>query len=315
MTDYATLLRLIAPVFALIAAGLVARRVGWLGAEADASLLKLVVNFLYPCLILQNVLGNELLRDPRNLVWPPLLGFALVVLGLAVGFLGGKATGLARGQGLRTFMVAVGLFNYGYIPIPLVTSLFSAETLGVLFVFSLGVETALWTVGLMVLAGGSLREGWRRLLNPPVVSIALGLSLNAIGADTWLPEPVHLTLAALAACAIPLGLMLIGAGLDEHLDRPRDLVNIRTIGAAALLRLGLLPLLFLLVARFAPLSVELKQVLVVQAAMPAAVFPIVMAKHYGGHPLTAVQVGVGTTALAIVTIPWWLQVGLRFVQP
>lgn len=51
MTGCGTLLGLIAPVFLLIAAGVIARRIGWLGTEADASLLKLVVNLFYPCLV------------------------------------------------------------------------------------------------------------------------------------------------------------------------------------------------------------------------------------------------------------------------
>ena len=38
-----------------------------------------------------------------------------------------------------------------------------------------------------------------------------------------------------------------------------------------LVRLALIPLLFLVCAKYLPLAMELKQVLVVQAAMPAAV--------------------------------------------
>jgi predicted permease len=58
--------------------------------------------------------------------------------------------------------------------------------------------------------------------------------------------------------------------------------------------------------------VELKRVLVIQAAMPSGVFPIVLARHYGGQPLTAVQIVLGTTALGILTIPLWLRVGLAW---
>ena len=51
MLGYWTLVALVMPVFAVIAAGAGARRIGWLPAEAEESLLKLVVNLLYPCLI------------------------------------------------------------------------------------------------------------------------------------------------------------------------------------------------------------------------------------------------------------------------
>jgi predicted permease len=59
--------------------------------------------------------------------------------------------------------------------------------------------------------------------------------------------------------------------------------------------------------------VELKRVLVVQAAMPAAVFPIVLARHYGGQPLVAVQVVLATTALGLLVIPLWLSLGLAWI--
>jgi predicted permease len=78
------------------------------------------------------------------------------------------------------------------------------------------------------------------------------------------------------------------------------------------LRLGIFPLLFLALARWLPCSTELKRVIVVQGAMPSAVIPIIIAQHYGGRPLTAVQVVLGTTALSILITPLWLRIGLAW---
>jgi predicted permease len=78
-------------------------------------------------------------------------------------------------------------------------------------------------------------------------------------------------------------------------------------------RLGIFPVLILAAAKWLPLSIELKRVLVVQAAMPAGLMPIIIARHYGGQPLTAVQIVLGTTILALLTIPLWLRVGLAWV--
>ena len=71
--------------------------------------------------------------------------------------------------------------------------------------------------------------------------------------------------------------------------------------------------MILAAAKWLPLSIELKRVLVVQAAMPAGLMPIIIARHYGGQPLTAVQIVLGTTILALLTIPLWLRVGLAWV--
>jgi predicted permease len=77
--------------------------------------------------------------------------------------------------------------------------------------------------------------------------------------------------------------------------------------------LGALPVAMLLLAKFLPCSVELKRVIVVQAAMPAGVVSIIVSKLYGGHPRTAVQIVLGTTALGVFVIPLWLGFGLEWV--
>jgi hypothetical protein len=43
------------------------------------------------------------------------------------------------------------------------------------------------------------------------------------------------------------------------------------------------------------------------------VIPIIIAKLYGGHPRTAVQIVLGTTALGVFVIPLWLRAGLAWV--
>lgn len=311
MPGYWQLLSIVAPVFVIIALGAVLRRMRALTEEAEAGLLSLQVNVLYPCLILKMVLGNAALRAPANLVWPPLVGFGTTVLGFAVGYYAGRALGLHVGTGLRTFAFTVGIYNYGYIPIPVMESLFNREHVGVLLVHNLGCEIAVWGVGILVLSGLSLREGWHRVFNPVVGMLLVAVPLNLSGVR--LPAVVMSAVDALAVCAIPLGLLIFGATLAGYFNRPRQLVHARTTPSACLLRLVVLPVAFLVLARYAPLSLELKRVLVVQAAMPSGMMPLLLARHYGGQPVTAAQIIVGTTALGLLVIPLWLRFGLAWV--
>jgi predicted permease len=315
MLGYWTLVALVMPVFAVIAAGAGARRIGWLPAEAEESLLKLVVNLLYPCLIFSNVLGNAALQTPGNLLAGPVMGFVAMAGGIGLAYGVARWAGYSVGSGLRTFAFSVGIFNYGYMAIPLVEALFGRETLGVLFVFNVGCEAAIWTVGILVLSGVSVRDGWRRLFNAPVFALGLAVVLNVSDAGAWLPQIVKTAVAMCGASAVPLGLLVIGATLVEYFGAPRMLVDRKVTSLACALRLGVLPVLMLALAALLPLPREVKQVLIVQAAMPAGVLPIVIAKHYGGQPLTAVQVVLGTTAAGLLVVPLWLQVGLNWVAP
>jgi predicted permease len=289
------------------------RRLDWLQAAADASLLKLTINVLIPCLIFDSLLGNQALKHAGNVFLPPLVGFGTVATGIAVAYGCSRWVTANRDSTRRTFAFCTAMYNYGYIPIPLAVSLFDRETVGVLFVHNLGVEVALWVFGLMLLAGAGLRTSGRRLLNAPLLTIAKTLLLNLVLPREQFPTAVLNAAHLVGQCAIPVGMILIGATVADHVAGFRSAGGARVMGLACLLRLGLLPVLFLLVARHLPCSVELKRVMVLQAAMPAAVFPIVMARHYGGDPAAAVQVVLSTSVLGLITIPLWVQLGMSWL--
>jgi hypothetical protein len=300
-------------VFAVIGVGVIVRRVHWVEGEAEASLIRLVVNVLYPCLIFESVAGNAALHSPGNLLLPPLVGFGITWLGIRAGLLAAKSIGLHVGTGLRTFALTVGITNYGYLPLPIMESVWGQESVGVLLVHNVGVEVAIWTVGMLVLSGESLREGWRRLLSPVLITLVLAVACNLSGLTPHLPKVLTSTIHALGVCGIPLGLVMTGVNLANYLQQPRELFDAKVSTAAMVLRLGVLPILILLLAKFLPVSLELKRVMVVQAAMPTAMVSIILARAYNGHPRTAVQIVLGTTALGIVVIPLWLRAGLGWV--
>jgi len=310
--SYGQLFLVVLPVFAMIAIGAAMRHWQWISEAGENSLFNLVIRVTTPCLIFESVATNPALREPGNLFLPPLLGFGLTLLCMALGWYVARALGLTIGHGLRTFALAVGLTNYGYLPLPLMDAMFGPESRAVLLVHNVGVEAAIWTGGVLVVTGLSPREGWRKLINAPGIALLLAITANLTGVAAKVPAVVMGFVHVLAACAIPLGLLMTGVSIQPHLDDPKQLVNTRVTLTAWLLRLVVLPWVFLLAARYLPCSVELKRVLVVQAAMPSAVVSIIVARIYGGQPLVAVQIILGTTALALFTIPFWIRFGLSF---
>jgi predicted permease len=206
----------------------------------------------------------------------------------------------------------VGLTNYTYLPLPLLDAMFGPENRTALLMHNVGLEAAIWTGGVLVVTGLSPRAGWRKLVNGPVIALAVSIVANLTGATAHVPAFVMQLVHSLGVCAIPLGLLLTGVSIQPHLDDPRQLVNPRVTLIAWLLRLGVLPWVFLLAARYVPCADDLKRVLVVQAAMPSAGIAVIVARLYGGQPLVAVQILLGTTALALFTIPFWIRFGLTF---
>ncbi|MGJ8695101.1 MAG: AEC family transporter [Verrucomicrobiaceae bacterium] len=310
------------PVYLLVGVGLLLRRTRVVTQEMEKGMLQLVIHCLYPCLILDKTLGNDLVRQADVIGWGVGLGFGLVIAGMIVSYFVGAGLGLKPGGGKRTFTFAGGIQNYGYTAIPILASLFviegNDEVLGVLFVHSLGVEIAMWCVGIMVMTGKFIRSP-RQLLNGPIVAVVLGIGLSWTGGWRFFdPEEggmlgliIRQAMHWLGGCAFPIGLMLIGAMMYDLVGKEK--LSMRVSGGGLLVRLVIMPLVILSAAKWLPIAVALKQVLLVQACMPAAVTPIIVARHYGGSPGVAVQVVMATSIAALVTMPLWLSWGVKFL--
>lgn len=335
MNQWGTILGGVLAVLSMAGVGAFARWRKWLTPEADQSVLRIVIRILMPCLVADTLVGNALLRDPLRVALPPLAGFALVGLGFLL-IAGILAAGGARGLGLdtphkrRTFILTTGLQNYGYLAVPLVDLLFDKDTLAILLLHNVGVEIAMWTVGLAILTGHGGREWWKGFINPVSVAIVASLIANFFGVRGRL-EDAHLgfffqAIHAMGVCAFPMALIAVGATVLDYLPSLAPREGARVMVGACVLRAGVLPFLYVGTACLLPAlaqvwpwfgahagaSPELQRTLVVQAAMPAALFPIVLARSFGGDPPTALRAALATTLLALVTIPLWIALGVKW---
>lgn len=308
------LLHLVLPVYLVIACGYAMRRAGIFTEEGDQSLLGVLVNLFVPCLALDVIMGNEMLAHPANWIFPPLMGILIPAAGYLI-CLGAGRLFLKDDRQARTFASVAGLQNYGYIPLPICLALFDRDVVGVLLAFNMGVDIAMWTLGVALLPGGHHQRNWRKiLLNPPILSVATGIALNAAGTAKWVPQFVSGAWHMLGVCAVPVGLLVTGAVLADHMKPGILKSGWNTIGLALPLRLAILPALILTAALFLPVTPALRTVLVVQSAMPTAVFPIVLARMNGGDMPTALRVVLATSLASLATIPLWLGWALRLIQ-
>lgn len=299
------------PVLALVCIGAFLRRRKVLQPEMEQGLMTLVVNVLLPALTLEKIVGNEALAKFSDVAIVSGFGFGMTALSFFLAYWLAGFMKMEKGTGRRTFGATAGIQNFGYMGVPLLVALFgSNEAMGVLFTHNVGVEIAMWTIGVGLMSGNSSLD-WRVLVKPPVIAVVLGLLINAVGFDRFIEGAPRTTLSMLGSCAIPLALIVIGAGLFELLNKQKFDWKI-AIGAV-FTRLAFIPAVMLTLAYFLPLSLELKQVIVVQAAMPAAMFPIVLAKHYNGKPELAVQVVVSTTVACFVIVPIVIAIGMQML--
>lgn len=306
------LFQAIVPVFLIVATGAAFLRFGWLDPALETGLMRLNLNLFFPCFILGKVIGDPVLKQIATVGWAIASGYAVVTAGLLLSGLAARALRFQAGQGQRTFTVVTAIQNYGFVALPVLVALFGEAPLGVLFLHGMGVELAMWTLGIMVLQGAS-QAGWRSVLNGPCLAVVAGLALHYLGGEHWLPGPLLSTFRTLGTCAVPIALFAIGAAIAGQARMERWSFQARTVVGASILRLAVIPAVMLAMARYLPLTLEIRQVMLVQAAMPAAVFPIILARMYGGHPSTAIQIVLATSVLSFGSMPLVIKWGAQWL--
>jgi len=309
MPSYLTIFSAIVPVFLVIATGFVFHRRGWLSEETEMGMMKLGMHLLVPCLVLSLVPGNPALEKVSSAAWAIGLGFLLILGGFLIAWLVGLAVGLRVGTGLRTFILSSGIQNYGFIAMPIVVDLFPGNSgpSSFVFIFGMGVDIAIWTVGLAILTG---KAGFRALVNGPFLSVLAALVLNYSGAYHYIPGIAHTAMEMLGRCAVPMSIFMIGATMGRFF-REGILADAFRVGfASVLVRIVLHASLILAVAFLLPVPEDLRRLLIVQAAMPAAIFPIILARLFEGQPRVAIQVVMITSIVSLVTAPFVIAWGL-----
>jgi predicted permease len=298
------------PVYLLMIAGAVLRRTQVLPAEYDVPVMQLVYRVMLPCFILDKILGSAVLRSGPVVMWAMGLGFGLIMAGIGIGLAVGRLLGLERGTGMRTFALSSGCQNYGFTAAPMVEILWGSGALALLFVHNIAVETAMWSVGVMMMSGGKSFT-WRKLVNGPVIATGIGLVLVALGWDDEITGAPRKALSMIGVGAFPVAILITGCTMMDLLGEEKP--SWKVVGGAGLVRLVLAPAVMLCAAKFLPLTTELRQVLVVQAAMPAGLASILVARLYGGRPAVAVQVVIATTVLSFLTLPWIITWGTAWL--
>lgn len=283
---YAQLAAILAPVFIITLLGFGWARVGF-PFHRDF-LTSLVMYIGVPCLILD---GTAHL-DADAGVFVSVLGYA--ILALVVCTVIGAVVLRVLGQPMRSYLPPVAFGNSGNLGLPLCLFAFGRPGLGLAIGFYLVGSVAQFIAGPLF---QGRQPVWRTLLTTPV-NYAAVISIALLATDTTLPDWIGNTVALLAGVAIPLMILALGHALGS--------IKVQRLPIAAgiaggRLGLGLLVGYGITVA-FGLTGVE-RGVVLVQSAMPVAVFNYLLAARYDRHPEDIAGAIVISTLVAFATLP------------
>ncbi|OYP28366.1 AEC family transporter [Rhodopirellula sp. MGV] len=318
MTELMPIIASVIGVFLVMGVGAACRYAGWLTAEADRTLANVTANVLMPAYFLKQFspggnTGEKMESLSLANTWQaPLMGFLATAIGFGIAMLFarkiGPKVGLKTDASQRAFALCVGICNYGYIPLPLAETFYPSAVID-LIIHNVGVSIALWSIGISIISGSG-GDGWKKTLTSiPLWAVVLSIGASMIGLTERIPVPVMKAVDALGVCAIPMGLLLSGAIIIDFMRdrtwRSEPGVILSAIG----LRQIVLPAMLVFLSGVMVPSTDLRIVAMLQAAMPSAVFPIVLCKLYDRDTQTALRVILWTSLTGLFTIPFWLAFG------
>lgn len=273
--------------------------------EDGPLLVRVVIHLTLPPLIFLILVNAEL---DGALLLAPVAGIALHVLLLGLAWVSVRVWGMERPRaGALILATAVG--NTGFFGLPLIAASGEGFSLPAAVMFdalATGLITWTSTVAIATAYGRPDHEArvdprdlGRSLLLPPTWALVAGLAVNMAGIDT--PTLVERPFELLGAATLPL--TMIYAGLMLELRGISRLWS--EIGFVVVVRLGVSTLLGFAVAAALGLEGDIRNTVVIMAAMPTAMMSLVIGARSGLRADVLAGAVVVTTLVSTLTLPAW----------
>lgn len=301
------ILAALAPIFLVIALGAALRRAGWLTDGFWDGAEKLVYYGLFPCLLFRKAATAPLDQLAAGPVALTLLG-AILGTGLAA-FALRPALKLSPAAFGSVLQGSIRMNTYvGFAAAAALAGEVGAAAAALCAAVMVPSVNALSIIALTGLHGGAEgarptgpRLAWRIVrglaLHQLIAAILAGAALNL--ADLPIPPLVDPATEILAAGALPMALLTVGAGLRLSALKEAG----RAMGAAVFLKLALHPALAAGIAFSVGLDGAVLLTVMIFAALPSSASGYHMARRMGGDaPLLAGVISAQTLAAA-VTLP------------
>lgn len=285
-------------LFAIIAPIMICAIIGMIWARSGVDypanfVSRAVMNIGAPCLVVSTV--GKVQVDVAAL--GQVAGVAALVMAMMVP-LGMLAIRLKR-LSVATYLPPLLFPNNGNMGLPLCLFAFGETGLALGLGYFLVLLLSHFTVGIVIVgAGGGIRESLMKLGRQPVM-YGMALALFMIFSDWRLPVWAANTADLLGGFTIPMMLITLGVSLSSLKvalwKRALGISVIRVVGGFCLAWLA---------CEWLQIEGVVRGVVLLQAAMPSAVFNYLFAHQYRRNPEEVAGVVVMSTLLAFICLPF-----------
>ena len=292
-------------ILGMILVGFIIGEKGWFDDKSRGLLAKLVTQVALPCYMLYTITQRFTAADLLKML--PALRFPALSMVILLGIATGVARIFAVRQDRRGLFISM-FFNSNtiFVGLPINQALFGDASIPYVLIYYMCNTTFFWTLGTYLIqrdgegeAQFDLKTSLKKVFSPPLMGFLLGLVLVML--QIKLPAFLASDLQYLGNLTTPLSMIFIGLSVS-HVG-----VKQLVLGKDQLLillgRFLVAPLLMASIVYWLPLPSLMKQVFIIQSAMPVMTNAPVVARLYGADSDYAAVMVTETTLATMVVIP------------
>ena len=293
-------------ILGVILVGFVIGEKGWFDDKSRGLLAKLVTQVALPCYMLYTITQRFTAAD--LLIMLPALRFPALSMVILLGIATAVARIFAVRQDRRGLFISM-FFNSNtiFVGLPINQALFGDASIPYVLIYYMCNTTFFWTLGTYLIqrdgegeAQFDLKTSLKKVFSPPLMGFLLGLVMVML--QIKLPAFLASDLQYLGNLTTPLSMIFIGLSVS-HVG-----VKQLVLGKDQLLillgRFLVAPLLMATIVYWVPLPSLMKQVFIIQSAMPVMTNAPVVARLYGADSDYAAVMVTETTLATMVVIPF-----------
>jgi malate permease and related proteins len=293
-------------ILIIIFIGFILSKKGSFDQKIASIFSKIVINISLPSLMIINVMQRfdkqTLLQYKIGL----LVAFSCVSLSYFLSWIIGKAIKLSTSK-LGIFCAMFTFSNTIFIGLPVNIALFGEESILFVLLYYLANSFLFWTIGVYNIKKSNSKsisnkfniDTFKKIFSPPLIGFLAGVLFVMINIS--LPVFINDTLKYLGALTTPLSMIFIGitiSSIDMHKFKPSLDGLIVILG-----RFLITPIIVFSFVNFFNFSYMLKNVFVLESAMPIIAQVAIVSKAYDNESDYASILVSLTTILSLLFIP------------
>ncbi|MDC7301102.1 AEC family transporter [Agathobacter ruminis] len=301
MTTFLVLLKRMIALLFMMACGYYSYKKKWVGEEGYSSLSTIVANILNPILLFNAVITADRSigtgQIVQNLILVGIYYVLLIVLGIVIPI-------IIRAKGTESYQYnLMTIFsNVGFMAIPVLAALYgNGATIYIVF-YVLVYNVLIYSYGLYLTVktkGDKAKYQLKSMINPGFIGSILAILLYASGVEVG--DPFTTICGYMGDATIPMSMFITGISIAKFPVR-EYLASVR-VYIYSVIKLLIIPIAAALIIKGFPLDEMVKNVFVMEIAMPVGALVLALNRNYGANEIVTSRGIVITTILSIITIP------------